>query len=54
MAYYSQIHKIHRQGKNPESCKGKTNVLNQDGKTCQVHSRSVHRTLAGQKSMAGY
>jgi len=39
--YHSENHKIHKQGKNPESSKGKK-VLNLKGKTHQVHSRSVH------------
>ena len=51
--YYSQIHKILRQGKNHESSKGKK-VLNLEGKIDQVHSRPIHRTFAGQKGVAGY
>ena len=52
-AYHSQIHKIHRQEKNPERSKGKE-VLNLQGKTDQVGSRPIHRNLAGQKGVAGY
>ena len=29
-------------------------VLNLQGKIDQVHSRPIHRTLAGQKGVAGY
>ena len=36
-----------------KEAKGKK-VLNQQGKTEQVHSRSVHRNLAGEKGVAWY
>ena len=52
-AYHSQIHKIHREGKNYESRKGKK-VLNLQGMTDQVHSRYVHRNMAAQKGVAEY
>ena len=52
-AYHSQIHKILRQGENPESSKGKK-VPNLQGKTDEVHSRPIHKNLAGQKEVAGY
>ena len=51
--YHCQIHKIHKQEKNPESSKGKK-VLNLQGKTDQVCSRPTHRNLAAQKGVAGY
>ena len=40
-------------GENHESSKGKK-VINLQGKTDQVCSRPIHRTLAGQKVVAGY
>ena len=51
-AYHSQIHKILRQGENPEGSQGK-NVPNIQEKTDQVCSRPIHRNLAGQKGVAG-
>ena len=52
-AYHSQIHKIHRPVKIHGSSKGKK-VLNLQGETNQVCSRSVHRNLAGQKGVTGF
>ena len=52
MVYHSQVHKIHRQGQNPEGNKEK-NVLSLQGKIDQVHSKSLHRDLAVQKGVDG-
>ena len=42
---------MHKQGKNPESIKGEE-VFNVQGKTDQVHRRSVHINMTGQNEMA--
>ena len=54
-SYYSQIHKILRQGKLLSlKQERKKKSLDLQGKTDQVYSRPIHRKLAGQKGLAGY